>query len=73
MKRFMIFTLIFVMLGGAMIVIWADTRKRNVDKDYGTCSSTDSDGPLSAEASITVDIDYPGEGEDFIEVILSKT
>ncbi len=32
MKRFVIFTLIFVMLGCAIIVLWADVRTRNVNQ-----------------------------------------
>lgn len=67
MKRFMIFTLMFIMLVCVITMPWADTRTRNVNKNYGSCSSSDSDGPLSANGSITVDVDYPGEGKGFVD------
>ena len=72
MKHFLIFTLLCVMLGGALTATWADTRTKNVNKNWGTCTSTDKDGPLSADASITVDVDYPGEGKNLIDKAKSK-
>ncbi|MCE2399858.1 hypothetical protein J4G08_03115 [Candidatus Poribacteria bacterium] len=67
MKRFVIFTLIFVMLGCAIIVPWADVRTRNVNQYYGKCLSAESDGPVYAEAYITSDVDYPGEGDGIVD------
>lgn len=72
MKRFLIFMMVFIMLGGAMTAIWADQRTRNVNKDWGTCSSTESDDPLSADGSITVDVDAPGEGKNLIDKAKSR-
>lgn len=72
MKRFMIYTLIFVVLGCAITVIWADVRTRNVDQYYGKCLSAESDGPVYAEAYITTDVDYPGEGEGIVDKAKSR-
>ncbi len=72
MKRFVI-TLFFVMLGCAITIkLLADERTRNVNQYYGRCASTETDGPLSAEAYITSDVDYPGEGNGFIDTLKSR-
>ena len=71
MKHFLIFILLCVMLGGALTATWADTRTKNVNKNWGTCTSSDADGPLSADASITADVDYPGEGKNLADKIKS--
>lgn len=67
MKRFMIYALIFVVLGCAITVLWADVRTRNVNQYYGKCLSAESDGPVYAEAYITSDVDYPGEGDGIVD------
>lgn len=72
MKRFLIFMIVLIMLGGTMTAIWADIRTRNVNKKWGSCSSSESDGPLSADGSITVDVDAPGEGENLIDQVKSR-
>lgn len=72
MKKFMVYTLIFVMMTSTMTLIWADKRTRNVNKDWGSCASTESDGPLSADGSITVDVDAPGEGKNIIDKAKSR-
>ena len=61
MKRFIIYTLIFVMIGSSATVLLADQQKRNVKQHWGKCTSIDADGVLSAEAYIDVNIEYPGE------------
>ena len=60
MKRFIIYTLIFVMIGSSATVLLADQQKRNVKQHWGKCTSIDADGVLSAEAYIDVNIEYPG-------------
>ncbi len=73
MKRFVIYTLLFVMLGCAITIgLLADERTRNVNQYYGRCASTETDGPLSAEAYITSDVDYPGEGNGFVDTLKSR-
>ncbi len=69
MKQFTICTLIIVMLSGNTIPLFAynDKAKKSVNKTWAKCLAEDSDGPLFAEAHIEVDIDYPDEGENWVE------
>ena len=67
MKRFTVYTLIFVILSSIFTVLWAEELSKFVNKWYGQVTATDSDGPLSVEAYIEVDIDYPGEGNNIID------
>ncbi len=72
MKRFVIYTLIFAILGCAITVLWADIRTRNVNQYYGKCLSAEADGPVYAEAYITSDVDYPGEGDGIVDKAKSR-
>ena len=67
MKRLMLFILILVLLDSAATVFWADIRTRNVNQYYGKCTSIDTNGPLSANAYVISDVDYPEEGEGFFD------
>ena len=74
MKRFMICTLIFTLFAGPFIPLFAynDRAKKTVNKYWAACLAEDEDGPLSAEAKIVADIDYPGEGDDWIERFIHR-
>lgn len=72
MKRFMVYTLIFVMLSSAFTILWAEELSKNASKWYGKVTATDSDGPLSVESYIEVDIDYPGEGRNRLDKLKSR-
>lgn len=73
MKRFVIFIVICVMLGCVFTLLRADVRKRNVDKlDFAKIISADSDGALYAEAHIISDVDWPGEGNGFLDKAKSR-
>jgi hypothetical protein len=63
MKRFMIYTLIFAILGCSTISLFAynDKAKKTVNKYWAGCVAEDSDGPLSTNANIEANIEYPGE------------
>lgn len=72
MKRFVMLTLILVTFVSALTVLWADKRTRNVNQYFGKCASEETDGPLSADAYITSDVDYPGEGDGFVDKAKSR-
>ena len=63
MKRFTIYTLIFAIFSCTVISLFAynDKAKKTVNKYWAGCIAEDADGPLSANANIEADIDYPGE------------
>ena len=63
MKRFMIFTLIFAILSCTAISLFAynDKAKKTVNKYWAGCVAEDTDVPLSANANIEANIEYPGE------------
>ncbi|MDE0635864.1 MAG: hypothetical protein OXI43_08470 [Candidatus Poribacteria bacterium] len=63
MKRFTIYTLIFAIFSCTVISLFAynDKAKKTVNKYWAGCIAEDADGPLSANANIEVNIEYPGE------------
>ncbi len=73
MKRIVVFALIFVMLGYALILIRADVRSINDENfDFAKYISSESDGPVYAEAHIISDVDWPGEGDGNLDKLKSK-
>ena len=72
MKRLMLFILILVLLDSAVTVFWADIRTKNLSQYYGKCTSIETDGPLSVDAYVISDVDYPGEGDGFLDKTKSK-
>ena len=69
MRYFMIYTLIFAILSCTAVSLFAynDIAKKTVNKTWAKCLAEDTDGPLFAESYIEADIDYPGEGDNFVE------
>lgn len=63
MKRVMIYTLIFAILSCTTISLFAynDKAKKTVNKYWAGCVAEDTDGPLSANANIEVNIEHPGD------------
>lgn len=73
MKRIVVFALIFVMLGYALILSRADVRSiNNENSDFAKYISSESDGPVYAEAHIFSDVDWPGEGDGALDKLKSK-
>ena len=72
MKRIFVFALIFVMLGYALTLIRADVRSiNNTDPKFAKYISSESDGPVYAEAHIISDVDWPGEGDGILDQVKS--
>ncbi len=46
--------------------------KLTLNQYYGKCLSVESDGPVYAEAYITSDVDYPGEGDGIVDIAKSS-
>ena len=63
MKRLMIYTLTLTVLSCTAMNLFAynDKAKKTVSKNWAGCLAEDADGPLSAEAKIEVNIEYPRE------------
>lgn len=63
MKRFVIWTLILAILSFTTISLFAynDKAKKTVNKYWAGCVAEDTDGPMSANANIEANIEYPEE------------
>ncbi len=61
------------MLGCVFTLLRADVRMRNVDNPYfAKIISAESDAALYAEAHIISDVDWPGEGNGFLDKAKSR-